>query len=108
MFANQRTIGICAVTKKATARFPQTGRGKDGTGTISIHSARRPYSCSGGGGGGRVFAFACLVTPMYKSTNKVENVFRLMGAAGTKLPDSPVGESRCGSHLTTWISGGAA
>ena len=106
MFANQRTIRIRAVTKKATARFPQTGRGKDGTGTISIHSSCRPFFC--GGGGGRVFAFECLVTPMYKSTNKVENVFRLMGAAGTKLPDSPVGESRCGSHLTTWISGGAA
>ena len=28
-----------------------------------------------------------------------------MGAAGNKLPDSPVGESRCGTHLTTWISG---
>ena len=29
-----------------------------------------------------------------------------MGAAGTKMPDSPVGEKRCGSDRTTWIEGG--
>ena len=29
-----------------------------------------------------------------------------MGAAGTKMPDSPVGEKMCGSHRTGWIEGG--
>ena len=29
-----------------------------------------------------------------------------MGAAGSKIPDSPVGQKRCGTYRTTWISGG--
>ena len=29
-----------------------------------------------------------------------------MGDAGTKMPDSPVGERRCGSDITSWIAGG--
>jgi len=37
---------------------------------------------------------------------KGEGWYRLMGAAGTKLPVTPVGENRCGSHKTSWLSGG--
>jgi len=32
--------------------------------------------------------------------------YRFMGAAGSKIPDSPVGQKRCGTYRTTWISGG--
>ena len=29
-----------------------------------------------------------------------------MGGAGTKMPDAPVGDRRCGSHRTSWLVGG--
>ena len=29
-----------------------------------------------------------------------------MGAAGTKMPDSPVGSGRCGANAASWIAGG--
>ena len=39
------------------------------------------------------------------TVTRAGNIPRLMGAAGTKIPDAPVGERRCGTHLTTWMSG---
>ena len=43
-------------------------------------------------------------SPLYDKT--MSGSVRFMGAAGTKMPDSPVGERRCGSHITTWVAGG--
>ena len=37
---------------------------------------------------------------------KLSFISRFKGAAGSKMPDSPVGERMCGSHRTGWIQGG--
>ena len=44
--------------------------------------------------------------PIHTTVQILKYIVRFMGAAGTKIPDSPVGERRCGTYRTTWISGG--
>ena len=32
-------------------------------------------------------------------------IIRLMGPAGTHMPEHPVGDNKCGTHATGWLSG---
>ena len=38
------------------------------------------------------------------STHEIA-ITRLMGPAGTHMPESPVGDHKCGTHATGWLSG---
>ena len=67
VFANQRAMGTHAVTKKATAVCPQTGRAKDGIGTF-LCTVLDAYFGGGGLGG---------LTP-YTSSFKADRVSILL------------------------------
>ena len=47
-----------------------------------------------------------LLAPYFvNSTSTHEIAIRLMGPAGTHMPESPVGDHKCGTHATGWLSG---
>jgi len=58
--------------------------------------------CSGGNSGCCDQTGSGTISPDWKGNGW----YRFMGDAGTKMPDSPVGERRCGSDITSWIAGG--
>ena len=48
-----------------------------------------------------------LLAPYFVNSTSTHEIAitRLMGPAGTHMPETPVGDHKCGTHATGWLSG---